>query len=531
MITSLLLDYAILGGAAEGLGQMRGDGKVYARAAPEKVEITEEYSVTQEISSNPNRDTGPSAGHIEIAVPYDGQLYFSRQAADDVELGNRVGNGQGTAVIGHLLLADHTKTGDLRSAMTLHHNSGVIPIEVPVPTGTESLDQLTADRQTHVISYDYRPDTPEILPIQLDVELYDLDAAKMAAVDLLAGRGDIALGRAIAWLRQDPGFASGLELSISVQLDIPVKPSGMRYLPRIALMSVDWPVFTSLSSTQLERDKAKFERSDGDDSSQPHSVRYNPVLGRLEWENIPMEMHQVEDAGGSVGVALFKSVGMRLKIRHPGELFTTSELFKEQTLKIRTEVEIEGYLLSGLEAWLFDATGDWQRRPRPDAPGSWVNPRERNPWQPKLSTLISVDTECRILDKFAERLFWPYQQFVFDDVIPNEMRITDIVTVLRNAKFDVDPPSQANLDGGENPDSLQWLLRATRRQGPDTLSLIIAVDGKKFVIKLSGTKESGRIQLSVLGGLPREHADLTREMNLLQQALRDRFRFQQTTRG
>jgi hypothetical protein len=66
------------------------------------------------------------------------------------------------------------------------------------------------------------------------------------------------------------------------------------------------------------------------------------------------------------------------------------------------------------------------------------------------------------------------------------------------------------------------------------------VEGEKYVldreqimgdsrIKVAGSKESGRIRLSVLGSLPREHANLAREMNLLQKQLRDRFRFQQTT--
>ena len=58
-----------------------------------------------------------------------------------------------------------------------------------------------------------------------------------------------------------------------------------------------------------------------------------------------------------------------------------------------------------------------------------------------------------------------------------------------------------------------------------------AVDREEIMgdnrIKQTRSKESGRMRLSVLGALPREHAELSREMNLLQQALRDRFRFQQ----
>jgi hypothetical protein len=512
------------------------DGKLYARAAPEKVEITEDYSVRQEISSNPGRETGPCAGRIEMAIPYDGETYFTRQAADDVKWGSRAGGGQGTAVIGHLLLSDHARTGDLRSAMTMHHNVGVIPIEVNVPTAVDELDRLTDDRLKCVIAYDYQPQNAEILPIRLDVELYDPDTTRLKAVDLLSRWGEIDLAPSIDRLRRDASFTSGLEMSIVVRLALPVK-RGANPVPRVKLMSVDWPAITSLSTTQLERDTTQAERAADAKSERPHPVRYNPVLRRLEWEDIPVEAGT--DADGTPDKRLFSSVTMRLKIGHPGELFTTPELFREQKLKIHAEVEVPGYLLSGLGAWLFGATGDWQRRPRPDASGDWPRPGEQYPWEPALTTRVSIDTECRVLDMFAEREFKPYLQFVFDDVIPSDMRITDIVTVLRNSKFEVrygeDPRNR------QNPDTPRWLLAAARRQGPDALELLIAVEGEKYVmdreqimgdnrIKLSGSKESGRMRLSVLGTLPREHADLTREMNLLQQALRDRFRFQQTSR-
>jgi hypothetical protein len=303
-------------------------------------------------------------------------------------------------------------------------------------------------------------------------------------------------------------------------------------------MSVEWPAITSLSSTTLELDKAASEDANGDDG---HPVRYNPVLRRLEWEDIPMEEEEPppdedDDTDDSARVKLFKSVDMRLMIAHPGELFGESASIQDQTLRLHAEVEIPDYLLSGLEARLFDARGDWQRRPRPDARGELARPAERYPWEPKLTTRVCIDTEYRMDDMFAKRTFKPYQQFVFDDVIPEESRITDIITVLRNAKFEIYHPN-----AWANPDDFQWLLQATRRQGPDTLTLLIAVEGDKFNmdrtqimgdnrIKVSRSKESGRITVSVLGTVPREHAGLGSEINRLHQALRDRFRFLQTSR-
>ena len=527
--------------------------KIYARVAPEKVEINEEYSVTQEISSNPMWETGPTTGRIEIVVPYDGHTYFTRQAVEDAKKGIRAGNAEGSAVIGHLLFADHERTGDLRGVMVQHHNAAVLPIKVAVPADVDSMDQLINDRQACLLSYDYRPDEPRIRPLQLDVELRDPDTVRLEAVDLLTRWGEIKLSDAIDYLRQNASLEGGLDLTISVQLDIPVKPFREPLSPRVALMSVEWPAITSLSSTQLERDKAHFEREDGDDATQPHPVRYNPVLRRLEWEDVPMERSggdsgnsdrtddadgsgHIDDSDDSDNVELFKSVDMRLKIGHPGELFGTSASMQEQKLKIHAEVEIPDYLLSGLEARLFGATGDWQRQARPSVNGR-RRPSKRKPWEPELTTRVCIDTEYRILDMFSKRVFKPYHQFVFDDVIPNNMRINDIMTVLRNAKFHVPQPEPE----GEREGAPKWRLIATRQQGPDKLTLLIAVEGEKFSldreqimgdnrVKVSGNKESGRIRISVLGTAPREHADLTNEINLLHQALRDRFRFQQTSR-
>jgi len=516
----------------------RSDGKVYARAVPERAEITETYSVTQEISSNPTRQVSQPAGRIEVAVPFDGRDYFTRQAADDVAagIGGQSGNGSGRAVIGHLLLADHTRT-DLRSVMRQHNNAGVIPIEVPVP---DNLDQLTDDRHTCIVTYDYQPQVPEVLPLWLDVELYDPDSVQLRAVDLLARWGQIDLGRAIDWLMRTARFTGGLEMSLSVGLAIPVRQDGTGPVPEVKLVSVDWPVITSLHSVQLERGitpsehgATQPERDGGVPQSRPHPIRYNPERGRLEWESIPV--HEGAALEGSPGTRIFNSVDMRLKIRHPGELFATPELFREQKLTIHAEVEIDGYLLSGLEAWLFGATGDWQRLPQQREQDGWPRSQGQRPWEPKLRSCLGVDTAFYVTDEFSKREFRPYQQYMFDGVIPDERRITDIVTVLNYSNFETD--WQADPGNESNPDTPRWLLRATRQEGTNWLNLLIAVDGWKYSVDQERLKNAGmvkeifgtaggRMRVSVLGMLPRNHVVLASEMNHLQQALRDRFRYQ-----
>jgi hypothetical protein len=494
----------------------RNDGTLYARAAPEKVEIKESYSVQQEISKSPTRRAGSCTGHIVISVPYDGGRFFTRQAVDDVKWGlaARQATEQRTAVIGQLRLADHAKT-DLRRVlgkMRQYHNVGVLPLEVPIMADIDSADMLAADRKTYVLDYSYVPDRPEVFPFELSAELLDPDTMNMYGVKLLSSDGEMDLTHTIDWLRQKVSFRSELVMNIRAKLVIPMKRDQMPPRPHLKLMSVDWPAITSLRTTELE---IMGYSSSGELKTASHAVRYNPVHRRLEWDDISMGNGRVPE--GSPNMLVYESPLMHLRIGHPGELFTA------ETLRMNAEVEIPGYLLSGIEARVFDARGDADARPL----------------MPKLATRVNVETEFYVADIFARRKFLPYQQFIFDDVIPSEMRITDISTVLRNAKFQVEHKQHpANM---ENPDNPKWLLSAHRLQGPDKLELLIAVEGERYVldheqimgnnrIKISGSKESGRMRLSVLGTLPRDHSDLTREMNLLQQALRDRFRFQQTSR-
>ena len=364
---------------------------------------------------------------------------------------------------------------------------------------------------------------------------------------MLTKLGESKPSEVIEKLRQEASFSSELLLTIVVRISLPAKNGHSQLEARIKRMSVDWPTITSLGTTQLYIPNRRPDRGDRKLLQVP--IRYNPGSsspgwpsmrsrsasisdkgrleeeevpsdkGRLEWELKSLPFHQPSEGGdaGGAGVSISESDVMMLHIGHPGELF------KKEKLEVNAEVEIRGYLLSGLEARLFDATGRQQGA------------------QPKLTTCLRIRTDLYPADVFARRTFSPYQQFVFDDIAPDEMRITDIVTVLRNSRFKVSEPWSAP-ENKTDTQSPKWLLKATRSQGPDDLDLLVAVEGKRHrmdreqimaesMVKISGNKESGQLKVSMLGLLPRDHKELTREMNALQQALRDRFRFQQTSRG
>lgn len=511
------------------LGQK--DDTVYARAVPQRAELTETYRVKQEVSRNRSvEQDGDGAGRISIRVPYDGHAYFTRQAVSDVEKALRSSAGPDQrATIGHLLLADLRNASGLPAAVHRHNSAGVIPLTVPVATAG-GVD-LTGDRQTCVIGYDYQPQNPSNYPVQFTVNVHDLDSLADELDAVAAAADDLDLEevrkRAVEQLKQQwrdhpqritdsfrrkVGFSNELLLTFALTISVPVEPGYPALHPKVTKMSIEWPTLTSLRSTRLFIEDLK---SPATDDFSPKAVRYNPVpvKGRLEWDNVPVRFLKPEGSGYDASTRMFQSALAVLKVGHPGDLFS------DDVLEVNAEIKIPDYLMSGLQARLYDATG------HPHA------------LQPKLSTTLHIRATVYLGDIFAGRAFSPYQQFIFDDIIPDEIRITDICTVLRHSGFTVEEPLPRRQQNEATP---SWLILARRSQGPDDLELRILVEGTRTLldreqlmgtdVRISGSKESGRLKISALGTLHRDHQELARVMNVLQHELRDRFRFHQTSR-
>lgn len=503
------------------LSSRRGnaDDRLFARAMPEKVEITETYSVIQEISKNPKTDPGPPAGRIEMAIPYDGGDYFTRQAVGDVEraVAARGLTEPRTAIMGHLLIADHRRTDlYLNESMRQHGEFGVIPLEAPVTSADGTTGRLTSDRRASVLTYDYVPKPPELYPIHLDVRLFDPDILDLE-LDWLLDAFDVDPADLIKRLTREARFKSELLLVIGVHLTLPVK-KGQLLKPMIKRVSIGWPTVTSIATTQLiilAPHNLRLRPGTRRPGYKQQPIRYNPVERRLEWENVHFFQPRNRSDDQDVVNRSYPSAQMHLIVGHPGELFAA------ERLTVHAEVEVPGYLLSGVEARLYGATGNRV----PAEPGRLL---------PELRTRVNATATLQLDDAFAKRQFAPYHQVVFDEVVPGDARITDIVTVLKMAQFDVDPPWEDRENTSESS-TQKWILRARRPK--DSLTLTIAVEGKRHSVEehvveqgragRRRTRDSGWIKLSVRGVLPRDHRELTRQMNELQAALRERYRQQQ----
>lgn len=293
-------------------------------------------------------------------------------------------------------------------------------------------------------------------------------------------------------------------LRIRVSVTLPVKKEQTTPEPRIERVSIGWPTITSLQTLSL---------SVSGGPAKPYfevPVRYNPDGKCLEWEFRPEEPSMYQEKRqtdeGEVSTLRYQSAVMLLYIGHPGELY------EKDDLEVHAEVEVPGYLLSGLEARLYDATG------------------HKHQSQPKLTTQIHANARLVLSDAFNKRTFSPFQHLFFDEIVPSDDRIDDILTVLHDAGFH--ETSKLRADPGEKSGYATWLLAARRRQGADPMELWILVEGRRSTVErltrmddlgYRAQVDTGVLQVYIRGALARDHAELTRAMNGLQQTLRERF--------
>jgi hypothetical protein len=506
----------------------RSGEPIRARAWLETARIEERYGYSQEISLNADvREMGDPAGLIKLVLPYDGDKYFTRQAYHDVDSARRGGASlPDEAIVGFLALTDYEQT-DLEDPLGLQANYGTVPVRVRLPAPPESgaADQLLADGSACTVSQKYRPEALKVVPVHIDIELDDPDTAEFPGLAVRRPAGtdgisDVDVRRAarVQVIEESPerhlDFEPSLWLRVTVRLHLPrVQADGVE--AKVSKVFMSWPTHTSLASLTL--------RAEGRPRPQ---LRYNPEQehegrkGGLVWSGVPMtpaiapraaensytpgdSEDESEDDGSKDDIVTLSSGEMRLSISNPGELY------KQEKLSGRIEVTVNR-LLSGMDARLYDATG---RRCRSRRPGL------------KLKSIVTTEFSLPLYDAFARRTMSPYQWLYFDEVIPSEMRIDDIVMALRNRGFRVKKPNDVN------PESCS--IRAYRAHGPDRLQLDLYVKGERFKAhrerRVPGgmtyrtSVDSGELRLYVYGSLRADSKPVVHELNALRRALRERF--------
>jgi len=475
----------------------RGSSEVFARAMPESVEAIETYVYEKNISKNPYlRASREPTGRMEIKVPFDGYRTFPRQACDDIEHQRGAGSSLAglQAKIGHLALTSFGRT-NLKSVLNLSDRCGTVPLAIPLSgSGLESLDQFCDDRNACIVSFDYVPSPPELVPINIDLSLWDEESLSSPNGELLVGSSSRGSENLTVKVKTQEKFLRSLLLQITGWVFLPTAFLPDESTPMIARMSLRWPTITSLRGLHL------FMGARNPENEVP--IRYDPVTRCLEWFHVPLARAPKSEGTSS---QVFNSQPMQLLIDHPGELY------QQIALDGAMEVEVPGRLLSGLKVALFNSLG------------SRVTTVDT-----KLATKLRVEYKLVLNEAFARRILSPYQHLHFQEVVPDEMRITDLRNALIDRGFKV--LQELSFPGGREPQHILW---TERPEAPDPLRLTVLVagihqeaerqtqveGGQTFTSKV----QSGDLRIYVRGELRGNSQRLIQEMNAFQAALRVLF--------
>jgi hypothetical protein len=462
----------------------RSDDVVFARAWLERAKIEEKYSFRQVIAHNGGVERDDPTGKIELELPYDGDKFLSRQAFADIQR-SRARNPV-RARVGYLTLAGYQDT-DLDSVLDLAGSYGSMPIDLPLGSAAAegAVDDLVADRSVCRMSCTYKPSMKlrDIYPLKIDLDLRDPDTARPAHRN---EHGDSQAE--FSKIVQHVDFRPELLLLVTVRLHVPRDLADGAKV-KVSEISVKWPTHTSLGLLAVAV------------AGEQWALRYNPVKASLEWFDVPMRAEQQAADGDFV---TFGSPPMELSIPQPGELYDTP------SLDGRVCVTIDR-LLSGTDARLFDATGRPERR-----------------IQPEVKSVTDCDFTFVLDDAFSRRELTPRQQIHFDEVIPSDMRIDDIKNALVNLGY--------RVRGGPLPPTATaswWQLSASRSDGPERLTLDLAIEGRRYTARrrrqvpggmtYQTDLESGEIRIYVQGKSRGDSQAVVHDVNALRRALDERF--------
>lgn len=488
----------------------------FARARPEVIRISEIYSYVQEIShlASLDPDSVPyQAGEVEVVIPYDGYQFFSSQSLADVvgQLGTLTADHPAEALIGHLTVASFGRTR-LSQNLGLEGSRNSVPIKVPVAGEVMDPKWLGTDRRTCVLDAVYEIIEPDIWPIAVDIKIKDEDILNPSpdqsspcanASDLLQ------IGDTIS---RQLNARGNLRLVFVVTATVLGGPLAEALTPSVSRFGLSWPVLPSLRSVQLFVGEG--------DQVVEMPIRYDPIKRRLEWRAVPMTLQRVSEGAG---LLTFRSPPMELRIYQPGDLYPDTDTAgvaatggeeggSQEKLLGDTEVEISGWLFSGLDVRYFDGLGR-------------LDPQVSIQRTTKLRNRFHVVLD----DVFSERVLSPRQHLFFDQVIPDGMRWLDIEGALNDRGFQKEDKPRIE----ESDDSARYACCAKRSQGQHTLWLGLVADGRRHSTRretqipggqrYTSIIESGELKVHLAGEMPGNSQALTEEMNALQAALRERF--------
>ena len=433
-------------------------GQLFARARPREIQISEDYYYEADLSRHPlllppQTSTGGGApaeetlepqGKIVVITPYDGQKFFTAEAAEDVRSAVKKAMGDDTlaARVGYLALARFDRTNlDEIAHLARYHN--LLPLDLPVyGSGLAGIDDLAGERHVSHLTLAYRPQMPEVVPLRVSVQVSDEDSLRRAERAALAktdlGEEWVAARRNLA--RQvdcpDP-FLPALTLRFAVELMLP--PYLDQTCPEVKWISLTWPVATSYENFRLSL-------SEQPGVSRSHPFHYRRHATTVEWGGINLVPAEAEQGAQP---ACYRAPEMILHIANPDELLGHERLEGEMMVEIPVT-------LSGGSVRYFSALGEEEE----------VTVKARS----RLKLTFSLD----LLDCFQGRLYSPFHYLQFPGVPLNGERLSAIKFLLQRQGFTLEREWQ--LSPGETEGAALHLLAFSRPDGAGPLRLWLRIE-------------------------------------------------------
>lgn len=185
-------------------------------------------------------------------------------------------------------------------------------------------------------------------------------------------------------------------------------------------------------------------------------VRYSLRDGAIEWQDVALRRIPAGDGSGGRPVRAYATPEIVLVIDHPAELDHVAEPDKPVELVGQFEIAVQG-ALSGLAVQYFGADG------------------KIRPIAQRMETLITCNFTLQLADYARQKWYTPYQYFQFDGVCLDELRVRDIVALLRDLGFRVD-----RQNWSDSPEKLDRVcILGTQNKGLEKLQIWVLAEGTR----------------------------------------------------
>lgn len=482
---------------------------IVARASLDSISIRENYSLYTTFPVFQLTDENKGRGEIKIILPFDGKSYVNKQSIEDIR--NQLFGSSlkkiGKAIVGYLGFSgyENTNLDDLFS-LSLRHN--LLPITLNFSEKDISDPKIFFNDLFEQISFaSYIPTEIKRSPIYFNrIEIRD----EFDVVNI-PNRDEITKFLTEDWNKRENKLASfdpNLVFLFHIKFDVPnrLRSYFEENPPVVSEMKIEWPIATSVNHVEVSLQTSdSHEENEFSKIYSNRDVRYDPRSQLIRWENVPFQQEPKGD-----GNIEFLTPVIKMAVREPGELYEQEKLKGEFIVKFPS-------LYSGLGLFFYDASG-----------------KRNDSISFDFLTEMKVKFEFDLLKGLERKIYTPYQMIKFPKVVLDRMRVNDIVTLLRDKRFDVYTDMNKFPDSKVGKVPITFSIIAQREEGDNTLMLIIDLEGKPSSTerekeipegeKFKSTFSTGETTCYIRGRLPNDPQIVVQEINDIHALLKHRFR-------